>query len=369
MSFTDSSIMGKLLRIPVVAGSAVLVILLSQYESHGQLLLFGHAQRRFDRCTELYESGQHAGAQECMRSFLADYPHSRWTEPALFLDAKLETNARHAAGKFRRFLYDYPESSYAAEAGLLLGELYELFGDSLNAQQYYFRVYRDHKTSRFHAEAGLRAAKCMLLNGDVATAKEHLEEFLGTYHEYPLSTRGKERYADALYQAGELLRAQAQYREAISESPQGAFVSPHCYLRIAEIYEEMEEHEAALETYRQFLKVFPNSFFRETAEQRMGQLGRSLRSEVQKEARAYVLEAGRFNNEPDAVARAARLKTLGYQVYIVQKVSQRQGLFSVRLGPYSTKELVLAVADRLEAAGLETTLLPMKGGERDSLNE
>jgi TolA-binding protein len=357
--------MGRVQRILTLLFMAIILPLFLNEDSQGQWFSFGRAQARHRKCIHLYEAGDYPDARECIRQFLSDYPDSRWSEGLYFLDAKMETNAPDAVKKYHWFLNTFPQGQYTPEAAFLLGELYELAGDFPGAQQAYMQMYLYFPASRFSSEAGLRAAKCMLLNNDFASALNHLEEYLLLHPDYPWNTRAKELHADILYQEGAYATAQEEYRQVISEIPPNAPPIPRCYLQVAKIYDLLGDQESALQCYAQFLKTFPDSAMKKTAEERIVELSKILHVNPAEGEHSHVVEAGSFASEPDAAALVTRLKELGYQAYI-KKAERSDTPFSVRLGPYKTKELVDTIAEKLKKeAGLDALILSGDGSGRE----
>jgi TolA-binding protein len=338
------------------------MLLLPLGEAYGQWFLFGRAQRHYRKCVELYEAKQRAEARECIHEFFSEYPHSRWVEHLQFLDADMETNVNEAMVKFRRFLIEFPTGPYSAKAGFSLAEIYELKGDLAGALKHYSQVYLHPEANGLKAEAGLRMAKCMLLNGDTQSAKRHLEVYLAIYRDEPWRTRARELHADALYQEGEFLQAQNEYRGIISDIPSPEQASPRCYIRIAEIYEDSGDYDAAFQAYRRFLTVFSDAIQRQSAERKVAELASRLKVDLSVSDRAHIVEAGIFKAEPEAMGLIARLRKLGYKAYVVTRKEDHGEVLSVRLGPYESRDSALAVADRLnKEAGLKVTLLPQGG--------
>jgi TolA-binding protein len=319
----------------------------------------GRAQRRYERCVELSEAKQFSEARHCIREFLASYPDSRWAEHLQFLDAKMETSVSTAQAKLHSFLLEFPDGPYSAEASFRLGEIWELKGEPENAQKYYARVYLYFGASEFRDEAAVRLATCMLARGNPASARRHLDIYLSTDRPEPWRTHAKALHADALYESGQYLRAQNEYKEIISEAFPPEEASPRCYVRIAEIYERNEEYEAALQAYRQFLNVFPDSIQRTAVEQRLTALASLLKVDLSANKRSHILEAGLFDAENEAVQLVTRLKRLGYQAYVVTRSTDHREVISVRLGPYESRDSALAAARRLSReTGIEVTVLP-----------
>ncbi len=352
----NSKGIGRLIASTLALGA---IVFFASEKTYAEWLRFGRPQRRYDRCIQLYQDKQYAESRQCIKEFLSDYPNSRWVEHLHFLDAKMETDVSEAKKKLHYFVIEYPNGPYSDQANFDLGEIHELEGEYEEAHKFYSRVYFYSITPELRNEAGLRMGKCMLLSGHADSARHHLETYLAAHHASPWHMRAKELYADALYQVGEYLNAQRQYKEIISEASSPAGVSPHCYLRIAEIYELNENHRAAFQVYRQFLNVFPDAIQKTFVEEQILKLASLLNMDLSHTNRPHLIEAGVFASEPEAMKLVSRLGKLGYRAYLVTKSADREKLISVRLGPYNSRDAAMAAAERLKReADLEVTLIP-----------
>jgi TolA-binding protein len=338
-------------------------LLISTGQADAQWFLFGRPQNKYDQCIELYEKKQFEEARACIQEFLADYPNTRWVEHLQFLDAKLDTNVAAARVKLHRFVQEFPDGPYSAEANYSLGQLADLTTDYVEAERFYMRVYEYFPTSDLRDESAVQAAKAMLLSGDAESTSDHLSTYLSTQPQQPWLSRARELYADALFDAGDFQAAQQVYKEIISEAPSPKEAYPEHYLKIAGIYESAENYEASLQAYRRFLNIFPAAAQRPAVERKIAALAARLRVNLSVSERTYVIEAGLFKSRQNAMKLVARLRRLGYQAYTVTRNVDRAKLVSVRLGPYDSKDSALRTADRLrEEAELDVTLLPHGGG-------
>lgn len=341
---------------------AVALLSVVAREANAEWFIFGRAQHRYERCVELYNNKQFEEARLCINDFLSSYPNSRWVEHLQFLEAKLESKVHEAQAKMHKFVQEFPEGPYSAEANYSLGQLSELTGDYEEAQRFYLQVYEYFPTSELRDDSAVKAAKCMLLGGDAESAKLRLEAYLAARPEQPWRSRATEIYADALFDTGEFQQAQQKYKEIISEASSTGDVSPECYIKVAGIYESMGNNKAALQAYRRFLNIFPNAIQKPAVEQKMADIASHLRVDLSINGRPHIIEAGLFESKQKAMRLVARLKKLGYQAYVVTRNIEHSELLSVRLGPYGSRDSALTVADRLnEEAGLDVTLLPQGG--------
>ncbi len=331
-------------------------------EAAAQWFSIARPNRGYERCVDLFNRKEFDEARVCIRDFMSDYPNSRWVERLQFLEAKLETNVYEARTKMHRFVQEFPEGPYSAEANYSLGQLAELDGDYADAQEFYLKVYDYFPASESRDESMLQAARCMMLSGEAEAAHTRLEAYLADGPSQPWRRRAEELYADALFEAGELRPAQDRYRDIISEVSAPEDVSPECYIKIAGIYDGEGNHKAALQAYRRFLSIFPNAAQRPAVERKMADLALNLKVNLSVNGRPHVIEAGLFESRQEAVRLVSRLTRLGHQAYLVTRNIDKSYLVSVRLGPYASRDSALAVAERLyEEAGLEVTLMPQGG--------
>jgi TolA-binding protein len=331
-------------------------------EANAQWFIFGRPQNKYEQCIELYDKKQFEEARSCMQDFLANYPNSRWVEHLQFLEAKLATDLSEARVKMHRFVQEFPEGPYSAEANYSLGQLAELTADYAEAERFYMRVYEYFPMSELRDESALQAAKCLLLSGDAESASVRLSTYLATRPDQPWLSRAKELYADALFDGGDFQRAQQEYKEIISEASSPKDASPEYYLKIAGVYESMGNYKASFQAYNRFLTIFPTAGQKPAVERKMAALASRLSVDLSVNGRPHIIEAGLFESKHEAMRLVLRLKRLGYQAYTVTRNIDHAEFISVRLGPYESKDSALAMADRLsEEAGLDVTLLPYGG--------
>lgn len=80
---------------------------------------------------------------------------------------------------------------------------------------------------------------------------------------------------------------------------------------------------------------------------------------------AFFLQAGAFQNAPDADNLKARLALLGIEASIETSAVPDKGVWHrVRIGPYTSVEEVNRMRDTLKQNGVQTTLIKMREPER-----
>lgn len=80
---------------------------------------------------------------------------------------------------------------------------------------------------------------------------------------------------------------------------------------------------------------------------------------------AFFLQAGAFQNAPDADNLKARLALLGFEANIeTSTVADKGVMHRVRIGPYTNVEELNRVRDTLKQNGVQTTLVKQRDSER-----
>ena len=80
---------------------------------------------------------------------------------------------------------------------------------------------------------------------------------------------------------------------------------------------------------------------------------------------AFFLQAGAFQNAPDADNLKARLALLGIEASIETSAVPDKGIWHrVRIGPYTSVEELNRTRDTLKQNGVETTLIKLRESER-----
>jgi cell division protein FtsN len=69
------------------------------------------------------------------------------------------------------------------------------------------------------------------------------------------------------------------------------------------------------------------------------------------------IQAGAYSKAEDAEQQRARLAMLGFSARISEREQGGRAVFRVRVGPYETREETQGPKDRLQAAGIEVSLV------------
>lgn len=75
------------------------------------------------------------------------------------------------------------------------------------------------------------------------------------------------------------------------------------------------------------------------------------------EVTGLFIQAGAYSKAEDAEQQRARLAMLGFSARISEREQGGRAVFRVRVGPYETREETQGPMDRLQAAGIEVSLV------------
>ncbi len=70
------------------------------------------------------------------------------------------------------------------------------------------------------------------------------------------------------------------------------------------------------------------------------------------------MQAGAFARMEDAEQQRGRLAMLGYESKVVEREQSGKTIFRVRCGPFEKKEAADELKTKLEAAGIQATVMP-----------
>ena len=79
--------------------------------------------------------------------------------------------------------------------------------------------------------------------------------------------------------------------------------------------------------------------------------------EPRPEVTGLFIQAGAYSKAEDAEQQRARLAMLGFSARISEREQGGRAVFRVRVGPYETREETQGPMDRLQAAGIEVSLV------------
>lgn len=84
---------------------------------------------------------------------------------------------------------------------------------------------------------------------------------------------------------------------------------------------------------------------------------RSAPLDPRPEVTGLFIQAGAYSKADDAEQQRARLAMLGFSARISEREQGGRAVFRVRVGPYETREETQGPMDRLQAAGIEVSLV------------
>ncbi|RQO60392.1 hypothetical protein DBR47_08485 [Paucibacter sp. KBW04] len=78
------------------------------------------------------------------------------------------------------------------------------------------------------------------------------------------------------------------------------------------------------------------------------------------DSNVYFVQAGAFTKAEDAEQQRAKLAIQGFSAKVMEREQSGRTVFRVRLGPFDARDEAQSVQGKLEAAGIENNLVPVK---------
>jgi len=199
-------------------------------------------------------------AMDTYDELIAGYPQMRGMDGVLMDNAELALEVNRplvAAERLQRMLLEYPNSPYAGESKLLLGDAYLQAGMVNDARTLYVRVAEQDPDPQARAEGMLRLGRMAYEVGDYQRAVEELQLFLERTTEFEGNDGVYLELARAQRQLGQLEEARANLSDIINFFPVSD-ITPLAYVELADIMDVLGERRDALRLAQQASIRFPD---------------------------------------------------------------------------------------------------------------
>lgn len=195
------------------------------------------------------------------RKFLRIYPYSRLREQAQYNIAYIYLNSGNytqAIEEFQTVINKYPNTTWAARSQYNIGDAYYNSGEYPKAIEAYQTVMEKYPQSDYIIEAvnGIQYAQLSAGGTDSSTAA--LEDFLAENPQTTTADRLRYRQAETLMQSGDYEGAIDEFRQYIRITNNQQLL-PEAHFSLAEAYEQTDQLNRALETYRLLVETYPDA--------------------------------------------------------------------------------------------------------------
>ncbi|MBL7545579.1 MAG: tetratricopeptide repeat protein [Bdellovibrionaceae bacterium] len=305
--------------------------------------------------------------------FMDKYPESEYKDIIQNMSIQVhlrlwqkEQNAVHydlATQKMKDIVQKNPEHAMAEKYSLLLGILaYEKkdFFNSLRAFQNHTKKDLWNKKGSFSNDLAMLGIALSLQN------MNQFEDALKTYEDLQKNTVYEEMKAEAMYRKGDVKLAERSYDKAVklydeSISKMASFQNnfPNAYYNKAQSLFLQDKFKDSLDSYREFIKKFPQDKLTPFAMTRVGELLDILGADKNKVLGAYLETYFRNGDNPSAIV--ARLRILS---------SKMKGMKAKEVS--TTVNEILELSKKSDLAGIEpfSKVLISEGyGERQDYDE
>lgn len=259
----------------------------------------------------------------------ADVYYFRWKERGEIEDYEAASQA------YRSAVQKYPKAAPAEKASFLVGDMALERGDLLSA----IRAFDAHIANPQWSDKVYSKQLAKIGLGFAYMKLQRTDEAYKAFDDLEKTTPFEDLKVEAAYRKGGVQifakkygAAIDDYRNALKKFPQGKKVFPGASYNLAEALFQTGDYRGALETYRDFIKNFPDHDEVPYALTRMGENLEILGADPTKVIGAYLETYFRFGENPKAIV--ARLR-----------------LLSARMKGMKDKETELAVKKILDLAG------------------
>lgn len=269
---------------------------------------------------KLFSENDRALFLKAADEFVNEHPTSNYDELIRYMVADTHYDIYRASNSVQDFetamdMYlflteKYPSSPMEPRTLLLMGYSYLDRGDSFGALKVFQRFQRLHPDSKHIDRVNISVAEAYLrLNrfDDAAQLFSQIEKSGTTAH-------GREEAAfhrgDVFFRRRDYPGAISEYKAAMQKYPTAASRFPNAYYNLAEAQFVQNQFRDSLESYRIFLRKFPDHDHGGYAMTRMGELLGILGADSQRVSGAFMESYFRYRSTPGAgVARIRMLTT------------------------------------------------------------
>lgn len=215
----------------------------------------------FQIANSYYRAESTYEAVTTFRKFLRIYPYSRLREQAQYNIAYIYLNSGNytqAIEEFQTVINKYPNTPWAARSQYNIGDAYYNSGEYQKAIDAYKEVMEKYPKSDYIIEAvnGIQYAQLSAGKSDSSSAV--LESFLADNPQTTTADRLRYRQAETLMQSGDYQGAIAELRQYIRVTNNQQLL-PEAQFSLANAYEQTDQTDKAVETYKLIVETYPNS--------------------------------------------------------------------------------------------------------------
>ncbi len=271
----------------------------------------------------LFEKERYAIFLKTAREFLKEYPVTRYEEIIRYMmadtyfkfwqESKSPDDFETAMAMYRGVSEKYKESPLTARTHLFVAYSYLDRGDNLNAIKAFQRFLelrnedKNFDQKKLTPQIKIAEAKSFLNLGRLDEAFKILDDVEKTAPDKKDSISAAYHKGDIFFQNGDYKRAVQEYRYAQKTYGKDWQSFPNAYFNSAEAEFWLGDYRDCLNSYREFLKKFPNSEYGGFAMTRIGELLAALGADPKRVRGAYLESSFRYKSTPGGSIAKVRL--------------------------------------------------------------
>lgn len=270
----------------------------------------------------LFNKGRFNVFLKAVDLFQKKHPRSEYDEKIRFMEAdayyslweKEGSNPyfQKAMEKYQIAIDRYPKSPLSERARFFVAYSYYTNGDPIEALRLFQKYVRENPKSELRDRAHLAVARTLLKLNKFDEAKKTYDSIIKEAFSKDAVIEASYLQGDVPYQDKNFELARNYYANAIKKFPESWAKFPNAFYNFAESQFWLGKYKESLETYRDYLKKFPDHPHAGYAMTRVGELLEILGADPQRVAGAYLETFFRYGDTPGA--SVARLHTLSNKI-------------------------------------------------------
>ena len=216
----------------------------------------------FDSAVLYYEQESFQEALSLFQQLLDEYPESIYRPNSQYYIAWCYLSMddyTKAIEEFENLIITYPESDLRDDAQYYMGWTYEIkMSLHIQATLAYYTVLFDYPNSHWADDAQLGIGNCYYATGDYGNAVKEYQKVLDNYPLSELSSVAQYSLAQSYRRAGYRSTAIEKYQELIFLYPESEYCGPSQYY-IGYCYYEKDEYQSAIDEFQKVIDTYPIS--------------------------------------------------------------------------------------------------------------
>lgn len=228
-------------------------------------------EERLSSALALLRKGEVEKARSALNEFVSNFPDSDQAPYAMFLSALLDPNPETMTETLSVLIKKYPNSKWAQQSALKLGELFYAKGKYDLALQHFLNYARNNPEGTYAIQSRINIARCLMRQGKYDKAVVLLKTMLLHSTEAKQTPEVYDALSECFIETNRFTEAEKILKLIMAKFPNYSQM-PRIYMNYGLVAEMLNDTDTAIEIYKRLVEVYPESSQRELALQRLKDL-------------------------------------------------------------------------------------------------